>query len=269
MAELSHQHLRVGETGGEVQASIGHLPHSHRDPHGHGRVAHQFDDAVQQHDTATLGMWTFLATEVLFFGALFAAYAIYRHYYFPEFRLTSARYLKWYLGAINTGVLLTSSLTVVLAVHAAQQGRQKHLQHLLLATMALGLVFLCIKATEYTVEYHEGVVPGRFFHPELDPKVEVELARERMTLSPFLTEDGADAYARRRMELFMGFYFVLTGIHATHMLIGLGLFTWLYIKASRGEFTPDSHNPVEIGGLYWHFVDLVWIFLFPLLYLVR
>ena len=269
MAELSHQALRIGETGGEVEADLARPPHEHAGPHGGGRVAHQFDDAVQQRDTATLGMWTFLATEILFFGAILVAYSVYRHSFFPEFRFTSARYLLWYFGAINTGVLLTSSLTVVLAVHAASQGRQKHLEHLLLATMALGLVFLCIKGTEYTIEYHEGVVPGRFFHPEIEPKVEQELVRQRMALSPFLTEDGAAYFVRRRMELFMGFYFVLTGIHATHMLIGLGVFTWLYVKARRGEFTREYHNPVEIGGLYWHFVDLVWIFLFPLLYLVR
>jgi len=269
LAELSHQHLRVGETGGEVEASATHLPHSHRDPHGHGRVAHQFDDAVQQHDTATLGMWTFLATEVLFFGAILLAYATYRHYYFPEFRYASREYLKWYLGAINTAVLLTSSLTVALGVHAAQQGEHKHLGHLLLATIALGLVFLGIKGTEYTIEYYEGAVPGRFFHPEISPQHEAELARERMKLSAFLTPDGAIAYSRRRMELFMGFYFVLTGIHATHMLIGIGLFAWLYRRARRGDFTRDYSNPVEIGGLYWHFVDIVWVFLFPTLYLIN
>ena len=126
----------------------------------HGFVAHQFDDAVQQHEAATLGMWGFLATEVLFFGALFAAYAVYRHFYFPAFRFASEEYLRWYLGAINTGVLLCSSLTVALSVHAAHQGKNKQLLGLLLLTMFLGLVFLGIKATEYYIDYREGVVPG-------------------------------------------------------------------------------------------------------------
>jgi len=230
--------------------------------HEHADHAHQFDDAIQQHEAATLGMWTFLATEVLFFGALLTAYTIYRHYYFDAFRYASHEYLRWYLGAINTGVLLCSSLTVALAVHAAQHhdhapgqsaappriGQPKHLVPLLLVTMLLGLVFLCIKGTEYYIDYRENVVPGpSFFHPEHVPP-------------------GIDA---SHIRLFMTFYFILTGIHATHMIVGLGLFTWLTWNAHRGTFARTRSNAVEICGLYWHFVDLVWIFLFPLLYLIR
>jgi len=225
----------------DIQAAAhdsGHKPH----------VAHQFDDAVQQHDSAVLGMWTFLATEVLFFGTLFTAYAIYRHLFFASFRFASEEHLKWYLGAINTGVLLCSSLTVALSVHVAHEGNNKKLIRLLLLTMLLGVVFLCIKGTEYYLEYHEGAVPGRFFHPQPTSVPGVDL---------------------NHVQLFMTFYFIMTAIHATHMLIGLGLFSWLIWKARKGEFTPEHYNPVEICGLYWHFVDLVWIFLFPMLYLIR
>lgn len=214
----------------------------------HSLVAHQFDDIVQQHEAATLGMWTFLATEILFFGALFAAYAIYRHFYFDAFRYASQEYLRWYLGGINTGVLLCSSLTVALSVHEAHEGNNKKLLWLLLLTMALGITFIAIKGTEYYIDYRENVVPGgHFFHPENVPP----------------------AIDPSRIRLFMTFYFIMTGIHATHMLVGLGLFTYLAINAYRGRFSRRYYNPVEICGLYWHFVDLVWIFLFPMLYLIR
>jgi cytochrome c oxidase subunit 3 len=241
--------------------------HSHN-PH----VAHQFDDAVQQHEAATLGMWAFLATEVLFFGGLLTAYAAYRHMYFREFEYASRDFLLWPLGAINTAVLLCSSLTVVLAVHAVQHGEQKKLVQMLLLTMAFGTAFLGVKAFEYYTDYKEGVVPGRFFHPieeKLTEKQLGEMAHQRMQRDPTLTEAHARRAVRASLELFMGFYFVLTGIHATHMIIGLGLFTWLIIEARKGRFGPGHSNPVEICGLYWHFVDLVWIFLFPLLYLIR
>jgi cytochrome c oxidase subunit 3 len=210
--------------------------------------AHQFDDAIQQHEAATLGMWTFLATEVLFFGALLTAYTVYRHYHFDAFRYASHEYHRWYLGASNNGVHLYSSQTVALAVHAAAEKYQRTLVRLLLATMFLGLIFLVIKSTEYYIDYREGVVPGgSFFHPGHVPP-------------------GIDA---SHIRLFMTFYFILTGIHATHMIVGLGLFTWLTWNAHRGSFARRGSNAVEICGLYWHFVDLVWIFLFPLLYLIR
>jgi len=219
------------------------------DPAGHNpNVAHQFDDAIQQHDAATLGMWGFLATEVLFFGALFTAYAIYRHMFFTSFRFASEEYLKWYLGGINTGVLLCSSLCVALGVHAAHAGNNKKLIRLLMLTMFLGVMFLGIKGTEYYIDYREGAVPGRYFHP-----------------AP-IHVPGVDP---NHVQLFMTFYFIMTAIHATHMLVGLGLFSWLIWKAKKGQFSPQNYNAVEICGLYWHFVDLVWIFLFPLLYLIR
>jgi len=242
--------------------------HAHHDPN----VAHHFDDAVQQHDAATLGMWAFLATEVLFFGGLLTAYAVYRHMYFPEFEHASRHFLIWWLGAINTAVLLCSSLTVVLAVHAAQHGEQKRLIQMLVLTMVFGVAFLGVKAFEYYTDYKEGVVPGRFFHPieeKLSEQQLDEMTHQRMQRYPTLSEANARHAVRANLELFMGFYFVLTGIHASHMLIGLGLLAWLIVQARKGRFDSGYSNPVEICGLYWHFVDLVSIFLFPLLYLIR
>ena len=244
------------------------VDHAHHDPN----VAHHFDDAVQQHDAATLGMWAFLATEVLFFGGLLTAYAVYRHAYFQEFEHASRHWLIWWLGGINTAVLLCSSLTVVLAVHAAQHGDQKTLVKMLVLTIIFGTAFLGVKAIEYTTDYHEGLVPGRFFHPieeKLSEKQLDEMAARRMQVDPALSRAGAERRVSNHLELFMGFYFVLTGIHASHMIVGLGLFIWLLIQARKGRFMSGNANPVEICGLYWHFVDLVWIFLFPLLYLIR
>jgi cytochrome c oxidase subunit 3 len=211
-----------------------------------GLVAHQFNDVDQQREAATLGMWAFLATEVLFFGGLIAAYVIYRHEYFPAWQAASAKladftWLGISAGAWNTLVLLTSSLTVVLAVHAAKHGNRHLLIQMLLATMVLGAAFLVIKGMEYTNDYHEHLIPG----PGFDPALSIHI------------------------QLFFLLYFCMTGLHALHMVIGLGLFAYLLIQTLRGKFTAQKHQAVETIGLYWHFVDLVWIFLFPLLYLVR
>src|SRR5439155_23358867 len=223
--------------------------------HGHAaHVAHHFDDPVQQHEAATLGMWAFLATEVLFFGALFTAYAVYRHYYFEEFVLASKHFLLWWLGGINTAVLLCSSLTVVLAVHAAQNGEQKKLIRFLVATVMLGAAFLGIKATEYTIDYHEGLIPGRFFHPELSAQEIEDIVHEKQAHNRALEAEAIRRGIRPHLEMFMGFYFVLTGIHASHMIVGIGIFSWLIWGARRGKFSREYSNPVEIGGLYWHFV---------------
>jgi cytochrome c oxidase subunit 3 len=229
-------------------------------------VAHQFDDLAQQNDANTLGMWAFLATEVLFFGAVIFSYLLYRSLH-PEAWVAGSHFLgafriaglPW--GFWNTAVLLTSSLTVVLMVHAASVGDQRGLVRWIVLTIVLGLAFLGIKFGEYHHDWAEGLFPGRRFtlydevkaHPE-EHKEDAEILRE-VDKGPF--------------EMFFVFYFILTGIHATHMIIGAGLFTWLLIKAYRGHFSPLKHAPVEIVGLYWHFVDLVWIFLFPLLYLNR
>jgi cytochrome c oxidase subunit III len=211
------------------------------------KVHHQFESAPQQHEAAVLGMWTFLATEVLFFGGVLLAYAIYRHHYHAAFSFGS-NHLKEYLGAVNTGVLLTSSLTVALAVHFAHHHSRRGVLVALAVTLVLGLAFLGIKLTEYKLEYDEHLVPAINFY--LEPG------------------ESAAVYPPQ-VELFMIFYFVLTLIHATHMVIGIALLSITAFMARRETFFREHPNSIEIIGLYWHFVDLVWIFLFPLLYLVR
>jgi cytochrome c oxidase subunit 3 len=205
----------------------------------------------QQRETATLGMWVFLITEVMFFGGLFLAYLVYRLQYFPAFAAGSQS-LDIKLGAVNTAVLICSSLTMALAVHAAQVGQRKRIVVFLLLTLVLGGVFLGIKAVEYHEKYAHHHIPGPAFHFE-----EAHGGGPSSALNP------------QNVQLFFSFYFAMTGMHALHMLIGVGLLTWLVIAAWRGRFTPEYHSPVENVGLYWHFVDIIWIYLFPLLYLIN
>ena len=227
------------------------------DHHGEAHAAHNpallhhFATEGQQRDSASLGMWLFLATEVLFFGGLFCVYLIYRRWYFGDFAAAS-KSIDAALGATNTAVLICSSLTVVLAVWAAQTARRGLLLVMLALTMLLGMVFLGVKAKEYKDKFDEHHVPGASFSFEHEP-----------------VPGHPGEYANpKHAQLFFSLYFVMTGLHALHMIIGLGLFFWLFYGAYRGRFTPEWHTPVEIGGLYWHFVDIVWIYLFPLLYLI-
>ena len=209
--------------------------------HHHAALAHQFDSLGQQKEAATLGMWMFLVTEVLFFGGLFLVYTTYRHMYPDAFAAGSRELIIW-AGTINTGVLITSSLTMALAVHAAQTGNRRVLVAFLIVTMCLGCVFLGIKAFEYYTEWKEHHVPGLDY--EFDPRY------------------------YRNAQIFFSLYFVMTGLHALHMIIGLGIMSVMLWLSIRGTFTPEYYNPIEVSGLYWHFVDIVWIFLFPLLYLI-
>ncbi len=204
-------------------------------------VAHQFDDAEQQQVASTLGMWVFLVTEIMFFGGLFLAYIVYRNDYFAAFRAASHE-LDVGLGTFNTVVLLTSSLTMALAVHGAQVSRRGMVVICLILTMALGTVFLGVKAYEYWHKWHEHLVPG-----------------------PSFVFHGPDPH---NAQLFFSLYFAMTGLHALHMVIGIGLLAILTLRAAQGMFNRLYYTPVEVSGLYWHFVDLVWIFLFPLLYLL-
>jgi cytochrome c oxidase subunit III len=204
-------------------------------------LKHHFDDLDQQREAATLGMWLFLATEVLFFGGLFTAYMLYRVWY-PETFGAASRTLDIWLGSVNTVVLITSSLTMALAVHAAATDERRKLMQWLVVTMLLGAVFLAIKGVEYTHKFEEHHVPGFGFHFE--------------------------GTAPERANLFFSLYFAMTGLHALHMIIGLGLLTVMLVMAWRGKFSARWHTPIEMSGLYWHFVDIIWIFLFPLLYLV-
>jgi cytochrome c oxidase subunit 3 len=215
----------------------------------HAALAHQFENLEQQQDADTLGIWVFLVTEIMFFGGLFAAYAIYRSLYFAAFA-GGSRILDVRLGALNTVVLLGSSLTMALSVRSAHTGNRRALVLFLILTMILGGVFLGVKAYEYDQKFVEHVVPSLDWAPEGEV-----LAR----LSP-----GGLEHA----QLYFIFYFAMTGLHALHMIIGMGLLLWLVLRARKGNFTPHYFAPVEVVGLYWHFVDIVWIFLFPLLYLI-
>ena len=214
-------------------------------------LLHHFADPQQQRDASSLGMWVFLATEVMFFGGLFCAYLIYRLKFFADFGAAS-KSIDATLGATNTAVLICSSLTVVVAVWAAQTARRTLLIGMLAVTMLLGFVFLGIKAVEYKDKFEEHHVPGASFSFDRVP-----------------IPGHPDQYANpQHAQLFFSLYFVMTGLHALHMVVGLGIFSWLLYAAWKGRFTPEWHTPVEIGGLYWHFVDIIWIYLFPLLYLI-
>ena len=208
-------------------------------------LAHHFDSLGQQRDAMTLGMWAFLASEVMFFGGLLTVYAVYR-WQEPEIFKAASHHLNPIHGGINTAVLLGSSLTMVLAVHAAVERKRKAMVGFLALTMLLGSIFLGVKFSEYYHKYEEGLVPAgglEFRYEAQDPR-DIPKAK-----------------------LFFGLYFVMTGIHALHMLIGIGVMGVLAIAGWRGRYH-DDYMPIEVAGLYWHFVDLVWIFLFPFLYLI-
>ena len=227
----------------------------------HPALVHQFDDMVQQREASTFGMWVFLLTEIMMFGGLFAAYLIYRLKYYEAFVAGSSSINVWW-GGINTLVLIGSSLTMALAVSAAQRGSRRLQQLFIVLTMILGTVFLGIKAIEYNQKYQEHHIPGGVFETFKPSDIVDDLVKEGKT-------PEAAAQIADQTEIFFCFYFAMTGLHALHMIIGLILMTWLLVRASRGEFGPDYYTPVELGGLYWHFVDIVWIYLFPLLYLIN
>jgi len=205
-------------------------------------LAHHFDNLAQQSEAATLGMWVFLVTEVLFFGGLFLVYTIYRTWY-PDAFAAASHSLDITLGAVNTVVLITSSLTMALAVHAAQTGERRLVMIFLAVTMILGAIFLGIKSVEYYEKFVEHHVPGPSFQFEEKEYV-------------------------RHAQIFFSLYFIMTGLHAIHMIIGFGIMTWMLWWTWSGVITDEYYSPIEISGLYWHFVDIVWIFLFPLLYLL-
>ena len=204
----------------------------------------QFDTAAQQKDASTLGMWLFLITEIMFFGGLFLAYTVYRRAY-PELFAIASSSLNVYIGAANTVVLLCSSLTMVLAVRAAQLGKTRAIVLFLILTLLLGGVFLGVKAYEWNEKFVEHHIPGPSFHME-----------------------GVPVDLQGHAQLFFSLYFAMTGLHAMHMVIGAGLLTYLILEARKGKYSAEYNTPVDLIGLYWHFVDIIWIFLFPLLYLI-
>src|SRR5918911_2467607 len=208
----------------------------------------------QQREAGNIGMWVFLVQEIMFFGGLFLAYSIFRAKY-PAAFAAASNHLDIRLGAVNTVVLIVSSLTMALAVYYAQTGVRRMQVICLTVTLLLGLTFLGIKAVEYRQKYVDNLIPGNIipghpFNPDL----------EELHLPP-----GASI---KNVEMFYWIYFAMTGLHALHMIIGVGIIAYLIWKARKGTYSPEYHSPVEISGLYWHFVDIVWIFLFPLLYLL-
>ncbi|HWB17794.1 MAG TPA: cytochrome c oxidase subunit 3 family protein [Vicinamibacterales bacterium] len=225
----AHEHALAG----------GHAVVPAADDHHNPNLQHHFYSMEQQFEAATLGMWVFLVTEIMFFGGMFTAYLVYRTMY-PESWVAGSHELNVPLGGINTGVLICSSFTMVMAVRCAQLGEKAKQIGYILATMVFGVAFLGIKAYEYAEKFHHHLVPGPHFNPALP----------------------------RSEQIFFALYFMLTGVHAAHMIVGLGIMTTILVMTLRNRFSPDYYTPVEIAGLYWHFVDIVWIFLFPLLYLI-
>jgi len=218
-------------------------------------LQHHFDDMEQQKEASSLGMWISLITEIMFFGGMFAAYLVYRHAYYDAFVWGSTSLNIW-LGGINTAVLIFSSLTMALAVHAAQLGMRKMLIFFLILTLLFGGAFLGIKAIEYHDKYVEHHIPGHNFH------------FGEVKMMDGSTVDVGDKIDQGQSQLFFSLYFAMTGMHAMHMIVGAGLLSALIYMAWRGKFSASYYTPVENIGLYWHFVDIVWIFLFPLLYLI-
>jgi cytochrome c oxidase subunit 3 len=217
-------------------------------------VEQQFEDAEQQKETATLGMWTFLATEILFFGVMFTAYLQCRTRWPDAFREGSSD-LKIWLGGINTAVLLTSSLFMALVVRNAALGNNKRVVRFLLITIALGVVFLGIKGTEYYLEAQDQLVPMIDYSTVPPDQAHLPAAQQH--------------HRPKQEQLFMIFYFIITAFHALHMIVGVSVLSVLTVLTRRGRYSADHHDPIEIAGLYWHFVDIVWVFVYPTLYLLR
>mgnify|MGYP006288145231 CR=1 FL=1 len=229
-------------------ASVGVGDHVAEDGHDHHHdpdLAHHFEDIEQQRESHALGMWLFLVQEFMFFGGMFAAYTIYRYLY-PVGWMAGSQQLDVAIGAANTAVLLLSSFTMALAVRAAQLGQRRGVINNIILTIFFGSIFLVVKYFEYKAKFDHGLMPFPVFGLEFS--------------HPVREVPGA--------QLFFGFYFAMTGMHALHMIIGFGLFVWVIVHTMQGKVTVKRHAVVENMGLYWHFVDIVWIFLFPLLYLL-
>ena len=240
--------------------------------HRTGALYGQFKTLEQQKDTASLGMWIFLVTEVMFFGGIMLAYTINRHTYFHAFAMGSNT-ISLPLGSINTVVLLASSFTMAMGVWSAQTGKRKLLPMFLSLTIILGFIFFGVKYVEYAQKFHHHLVPGRNFdiaycvsNPSKCEDIKPEdLEKEREEIA---AARQADPDLNAHAQLYYSAYFGMTGLHALHMIIGAGLLFWLLAGSLKGLYTPEWNTPVDIVGLYWHFVDIVWIYLFPLLYLI-
>ena len=206
-------------------------------------TAHHFDSRGQQISAEKLGMWLFLATEVLMFGGLFVGYLIYRGEY-PQVFKAGANFLDWKKGALNTVILIVSSFTMALSIYFAQKNRIKACKAMLLSTLMCGVGFMLVKFLEYSHKFHDGIFPGRFFSYSGEGFVE-------------------------GLPLYFSFYYLMTGLHASHVFIGLALISWALFKTWKNQIGPQNYTPLEYVGLFWHLVDLIWIYLFPLLYLIK
>jgi cytochrome c oxidase subunit 3 len=268
-------------------------------PEHPSHLAHQFETPQQQFDSGKLGMWLFLTTEILLFSGLFCAYAVYRANH-PEVFFYAHKYLSVPLGALNTMVLILSSFTMAAAVRAAQLGSRHWLVLLLAITLACGFTFLSIKGIEYKDKWQEGLLTGGAYRPEapppgaiVPPAAKPPAAKpqaaapgaEKSTIAPaavgppgispqWLNKKPAPPWngwigpEPDNVQVFFAVYFAMTGLHAVHVIAGMAAIAWVLRRAARGEFGPGYFTPVDFVGLYWHLVDVIWIFLFPLLYLI-
>ena len=248
-------------------------------------LKHHFDNLEQQHSAERLGMWMFLATEVLFFSGVFVAYTVYRYFFPGEFEFASSHLILW-IAALNTGLLITSSLTMTLAIRAAQLGDRAGLIRYLLVTAVLGTAFMGFKAFEYATDFHEKYVPGAIFRAELT-RAELELSgvsaadaahhefkggqqhwAQALAKNNAGKQPGDDGYlSPGRVQLFLCFYYIMTAIHGIHIIVGIGCILWLVHQAYAGKIPRENYSTVEVVSLYWHLVDMIWLFLMPLLYL--
>jgi cytochrome c oxidase subunit III len=260
-------------------------------------LKHHFDNLEQQHASERLGIWMFLATEVLFFGGLFGAYTVYRFFYPTEFEYASSK-LNRTIATVNTLFLITSSLTITLGIRAAKLGRRSELIRWLLATALLGSLFMVMKGFEYAEDFHEKYVPGNLFRSEYgrtEGELQAEARSRRESGLPPMTAEQISGYHFKsepqhwaedlaknnakhpngepgyidpgKVQLFLCFYYIMTGIHGIHILVGIGCILWLVWEAWRGTIPPENYSTVEVVSLYWHLVDAIWLFLMPLLYL--
>lgn len=230
---------------------------------GAGALKHHFEDIEQQRGAERLGMWMFLATEILFFGGVFLAYTVYRLYYPKDFADISGR-LNVAVAGINTLLLLTSSLTMTLAIRACQVGNRSALLTYLMISALLGAGFMGFKAYEYNQDYDEGLMPWRSNFGQVAVHDPEHHDAPPTTLNEQWEKKGV---APQRVRLFMTFYFCMTGIHGLHLIIGIAVILYLWFRAYMGWLTPDRYAAVEVSSLYWHLVDAIWLFLMPLLYL--
>jgi cytochrome c oxidase subunit 3 len=222
------------------------IDNSHKDNAAHSEyLAHHFKNMAQQTAAGKLGMWVFMGQELLFFSGLFCAFGFVRYMY-PNMVAEAQASMDWRLGGINSILLLVSSLTMSLCVRSARSNNKSGTVKFLIATMICGFVFLVIKGTEWGMHLHEGYFPGKYFNPVQGAEIHNPLA-----------------------HIFFGLYYVMTGMHGLHIIVGLGLMTWMLIRTVRGEFSSENYVSLENTSLFWHLVDIVWIFLYPLLYLAK